>query len=139
MEPCQSGSFQASQENLAHKSIVLSIKDHCLVKVQHMIIWIKGAVIHCKRRNDESARRLIVQNMLAQGKRKHVVRSLDRGIRCCMRGGERLGSVRAGGNGGAIPPNRVAICSGANSERGMSLLVSFRIRRRAPLIAQLDW
>ena len=38
-----------------------------------------------------------------------------------------------------VPPNRVVICSGANSERGLSLLASFRIRRCTPLIARLDW
>ena len=35
---------------------------------------------------------------------------------------------------GVVPPNRVVICLGANSERGLSLLASFRIRR-----SQLDW
>ena len=44
-----------------------------------------------------------------------------------------------GGGGGVVPPNRVAICSGANCEWGLSLLSSFRIQRRVPLIAQLDW
>ena len=39
----------------------------------------------------------------------------------------------------AIPSNRVDICSGANSEWGLSLLDSLRIRRRAPLIARLEW
>ena len=41
--------------------------------------------------------------------------------------------------GGVIPPNQVDICSGASSERGLSLLTSLLIRRRAPLIARLDW
>ena len=41
--------------------------------------------------------------------------------------------------GGGIPPNRVDICSGANSERGLSLLASLHIRRRVPLITRLDW
>ena len=65
MEQGQSGSFQASREYLTHKSIVPGVKDHYLVKVQHMIIWIRGAVVHSKRRNDESARGLVIQNMLA--------------------------------------------------------------------------
>ena len=47
------------------------------------------------------------------------------------------GGYRACRNGGAVPPNQVAICSGANCERG--LLSSFRIRSRVPLIALLDW
>ena len=38
---------------------------------------------------------------------------------------------------GAVPPNLVAIFSGANCKQG--LLFSFRILRRVPLIARLDW
>ena len=64
MEPGQNGSFQASREYLTQKSIVLGVRDHCLIKVQHMIIWIRGVVVHSKRRNDEFARGLIIQNML---------------------------------------------------------------------------
>ena len=52
-----------------------------------MIIRIRGAVVHRKRWNDESARMLIVQNMLAQGGRQHVIRPSDRGIKCCTQGG----------------------------------------------------
>ena len=40
---------------------------------------------------------------------------------------------------GGVPLNWVAICSGANCERGLSLPSSFRIRRNVPLIARLDW
>ena len=65
MEPGQSGSFQASWEYLTQTSIVPDVKDHCRVKVQHMIIWIKGAVVHNKRWNDESARGIVIYNMLA--------------------------------------------------------------------------
>ena len=55
--------------------------------MQHMIIRIRGAVVHSKRWNDKSARRLIVQNMLAQGGRQHVIRPPGRGKKCCMQGG----------------------------------------------------
>ena len=79
MEPGQSRTFQATWEYLTQESIVLGVKDHCLVEVQHMIIGIRGAVVHRKRWNDKSARRLIIQNKLAQGGRQHVVRSPDRG------------------------------------------------------------
>ena len=65
MEPGQSGSFQAGREYLTQKSIVLDVKDHCLVKVQHMIVWIRGVVVHSKQRNDKSARGLVIQNVLA--------------------------------------------------------------------------
>ena len=43
--------------------------------------------------------------------------------------------IGGGRGGGGLPPNRVAICSGANCERGISLLSSFRIRCHVPLIA----
>ena len=59
MEPSQGGTFQACWENFTQESIVPGVKDHCLVKVQHMIIRIKGAVVHNKRWNEKSARRLI--------------------------------------------------------------------------------
>ena len=89
MELGHGRTFQASREYLTQESIVPGVKDHCLVEVQHMIIWIRGVVVHSKRRNDESVRGLVIQNVLAQGGRQHVVRSSDRGIRCCMRGGSR--------------------------------------------------
>ena len=38
MEPSQGGTFQASRECFTQKSIVPGVKDHCLVKVQHMIL-----------------------------------------------------------------------------------------------------
>ena len=87
MESSQGGTFQASWEYITQESIIPSVKDHCLVKVQHMIIQIKEAVVHSKLWNDKSARRLIVQNMLAQEGRQHVIRPLDMGIKCCMQGG----------------------------------------------------
>ena len=84
MEPSQGGTFPDSWEYFTQESIVPDVKDQCLVKVQHMIILIRGPVVHNKRWNDKSARRLIVQNMLAQGGRQHVIRPPDRGIKCCM-------------------------------------------------------
>ena len=87
MEPSQGGAFQASREYFTQDSIVSGVKDHFLVKEQYMVIQIRGAVVHSKRWNDKSARKLIVQNMLAQGGRQHVIRPPDRGIKCCMQGG----------------------------------------------------
>ena len=118
MEPSQGGTFQASWEYFTQESIVSGVKDHCLVKVQHMIIWIRGAVVHSKRWNEKSARRLIVQNMLAQGGRQHVIRPPDKGIKCCMQGGRCPERVLLKWKLGAMPPNRVDIYSGANSETG---------------------
>ena len=139
MEPSQGGTFQASREYFAQESIVLGVKDHCLVNVQHMIIRIRGAVVHSKRWNDKSARRLIVQNMLAQGGRQHAIQPLDRGIKCCIQGGrcsERV-LLRRKQGGHALEPGD--IYSGANSERGLSLPASLRIRRHATLTSRLDW
>ena len=76
--------------------------------------------------------------MLAQREGQHVMGSLDKGIKVCVQDGERPGGYRACRNGGVFSPRRVAICSVANCERGLSLVSSFRIRRRAPLIARLD-
>ena len=55
--------------------------------------------------------------------------------------GRDTGGYRAYRNGGkgVVAPNRVAICSGANYERGLSLPSSFRIRCLVLLIARLDW
>ena len=139
MEASQGGTFQASWEYFTQESIVSDVKDHCMIKVQHMIIRIRGAVVHSKRWNEKSVRRLIVQNMLAQGGRQHVIRPPDRGIKCCMQGGRSPKRVLLRRKLGVMPSNRVDIYSGANSEWGLSLLASLRIRRRATLIARLDW
>ena len=61
------------------------------------------------------------------------------GSRAACKTGSAPDGYRACRNGGAVPPNRVAICSGANYEQGLSLPSSFCIRRRVPLIARLDW
>ena len=53
--------------------------------------------------------------------------------------GSASGGYRACRNGGAVPPNWVALCSGSNCEWGLSLPSSFHIRHRVPLIAWLDW
>ena len=53
-----------------------------------MIMWVRRVVVHSKRWNDKSARRLIIQNMLAQGGRQHVIQPTDREIKCCMQGGK---------------------------------------------------
>ena len=60
MEPSQSRSFQAGRECLTQKSIVPDVKGHCLVKVQHMIVWIRRAVVHNKQRNEKFARGLVI-------------------------------------------------------------------------------
>ena len=47
--------------------------------------------------------------------------------------------VEIGGGGGGRSPEPGGNMFRANCERGLSLLSSFRIRRRVPLIARLDW
>ena len=61
----RAGPFRPFREYLTQKLIVPGVKEHCLVKVQHMIVWIRGVVVHSKRRNDKFARGLVIQNMLA--------------------------------------------------------------------------
>ena len=66
MELGQSGALKASREYLTQESIIPGVKDHCLIKVQHMVIWIRRAVVHGKRRNNESARRLVISAQKVQ-------------------------------------------------------------------------
>ena len=48
MELGQGGSLQASREYLAQKTIISRAKNHRLVKVQHVVVWVRGANIHDK-------------------------------------------------------------------------------------------
>ena len=93
MEPSQSRAFEVGWEHFTQKSIVPGIKDHCLVEVQHVIVRIRGAVVHNKWQDNESARRFIFQNMLVQRGGQHIIESLDRGIEGSMRDGEHLGWI----------------------------------------------
>ena len=89
MEPGQSWAFEAGWEHFTQNSVVPGVEDHCLVELQHMIVRVGGVIVHSKWRNNESTRRFIVKNMLAQRRGQHVVGSPDGGIKGCMRGGER--------------------------------------------------
>ena len=77
--------------------------------------------------------------MLAQRGGQHIVGSLNWGIKDPCGTGRAPGGYRAWKNGGVVPPNRVATCSGANCERGPSLLPSLRTRRCVLLMTRLDW
>ena len=64
MEPGQSGSFQDGREYLAQKTIIPCAKNHCLVEVHHVVVWVKGDIIHGKRWYGKIMGWLIVQDML---------------------------------------------------------------------------
>ena len=64
MKPGHDGPLQASQEYFAQKTVIFRAQNHCLVEVQHVVIRVKGAIIHGKRRYDKAARRLITQDVL---------------------------------------------------------------------------
>ena len=61
------------------------------------------------------------------------------GIKGSNMKGSAPGGYRVCKNEGAVPPNRVVTCSGANCEQGPSLLPSLRTRHRVPLMARLNW
>ena len=85
--------LEAGQEHLTQESIVPSSENHRLVEVQHMIVWIGGAVIYSERRHNESTGRFVVQNMLAQRGGQHIIGSLNMGIKDRMRDRERPGRI----------------------------------------------
>ena len=60
----KAGPFQTSQEYLAQKTIIPCAKDHYLVEMQHVVVWVRGAIIHVKRWYGKAARRLITQDVL---------------------------------------------------------------------------
>ena len=64
MDPGQSGSFQASREYLAQKTIVPCVEDHRFVEVHHMVVQVRGAVIHSERWYDEAIGQFISLDML---------------------------------------------------------------------------
>ena len=64
MEPGQGGPLQTSWKYLAQKTIIPFAKDHYLVEVKHGVIWVRGAIIHFKRRYGKAMGRLITQDVL---------------------------------------------------------------------------
>ena len=54
-------------EHFTQKSIVLRVEDHCLVEMQHVIVWIGRTVVHGEGRYGEAAGRIVVQDMLTKG------------------------------------------------------------------------
>ena len=48
------GSFQASQEHFSQKMVIPRAHNHRLVKVQHVVVRVRRAIIHGKRRYDKA-------------------------------------------------------------------------------------
>ena len=138
MEPGQGGPLQTGSKYLAQKTIIPRVKDHYLVVVQHVVVWVRGVVIHVKRRYRNAARRLITQDVLIQRGRQHVLRpqTAIKKTKCGAGGAPTVGYMN--GSGGATPPCHTGIFSGTSFEYRLSLLNSLRIRWRMPLTDRLE-
>ena len=79
MEPGQSGGLEAGREHFTHKSIVPSVEDHHLVKMKHVIVRIRRAIVYGEGGYREAAGRFIIQNMLTEGRGERVLWSPDGG------------------------------------------------------------
>ena len=79
MEPGQSGALEAGRKHFTQKSIVPGVEDHCLVEMQHVILRIRRAVVHGEGRYREVVGRFVIQDMLTEGRGKHVPWSPDGG------------------------------------------------------------
>ena len=77
MEQGQSWALEAGREHFTQKSIVPGFEDHRLVEMQHVIVWIGRVVIHGEGRYREAAGRIIIQNMLTEGRGEHMLWSLE--------------------------------------------------------------
>ena len=79
MEPGQSRALEAGREHFTQKSIVPGVEDHFLVEMQHVIVRVGRAVVHSEGRCREASGRVIIQNMLTEGRGEHVLWSLEGG------------------------------------------------------------
>ena len=79
MKPGQSRALEAGLENFTQKSIVPGVEDHCLIEMQHVIMRIGRAVVHGEGRHREAVGRIIIQNMLTEGRGEHVLWSSEGG------------------------------------------------------------
>ena len=73
MEPSQSRALEAFREHFTQKSVVPGVEDHHLVKMQHVIVRIGRDVVHSKGWYREATGRVIIQNILTEGRREHVL------------------------------------------------------------------
>ena len=90
MEPGQSQALEAGREHFTQKSIVPDVEDHCLVEMQHVIVRIGRVVVHGEGRYREAAGRIIIQNMLTEGRGEHVMWSSKGGGEKHVWGGSNL-------------------------------------------------
>ena len=79
MKPGQSRALEAGREHFTQKSIVPDVEDHCLVEMKHVIVRVGRAVVHRERRYGEVAGRVIIHNMLTEGREEHVLWSSEGG------------------------------------------------------------
>ena len=77
MEPGQSRALEAGREHFTQKSIVPDVEDHRLVEMQHVIVRIGRTVVHDEGRYREAAGRIIIQNMLIEGRGEDVLWSSE--------------------------------------------------------------
>ena len=77
MEPGQIRALEAGREHFTQKSIFPGVEDHRLVEMQHVIVRIGRAVVHGEGRYREGARRIIIQNLLTEGRGEHVLWSSE--------------------------------------------------------------
>ena len=60
----RAGPFKLGREYLAKKTIIPRAKNHRLVEVQHVVVWVRGAIMHGKRWYGEAMGWLITQDVL---------------------------------------------------------------------------
>ena len=79
MEPGQSQALEAGREHFTQNSIVPDAEDHRLVEMQHVIVRIERAIVHGEGRYREAAGRIIIQNMLTEGRGERMLWSSEGG------------------------------------------------------------
>ena len=103
-----------------------------------MVVRVRGAIIHGKRRYDKAVGRLITQDVLTLWGQQHVLRPSDssryRHIRASA--APKVGFPNA--SDGAAPPGHAGMYSGACSNCRLSLLNSLRTRQGMPLMDRLE-
>ena len=79
MEPGQIRALEADREHFTQNLIVPDVEDHRLVEMKHVIVQIGRAFVHGEGRHREGAGRIIIQNMLTEGRGEHVLWSSEGG------------------------------------------------------------
>ena len=79
MKPGYSRALEAGREHLTQESVVPGVENHCLVEMQHMIVWVGRTIVHGEGWHGESAGRIVIQDMLSKGSGEHILWSPDDG------------------------------------------------------------